>query len=160
MLSVHHLPTIRSLVLLAPSVLASTVAVKERIYDKTCHCGATSVMPPSGENFISLQSIAYIPLQCETTRFGVLRRSRPPTRRFCIAYTNMLVSRNHSNPTRHQIYPNATPNLPNASRWNIDCVRSPRIGSHVGHVDFMLFVSISFTFGSQCECSFRWNIGL
>ena len=30
----------------------------------------------------------------------------------------------------------------------------------VGHVDFMLFVSISFALGSQRERSFQWNMGL
>ena len=46
--------------------------------------------------------------------------------------------------------PNATPHLPNAnsnaSRWNIGCVGSPGVGACVGHVHFMLFVSISFAF--------------
>ena len=46
------------------------------------------------------------------------------------------------------------------SRWNIGCVGSPRFGARVGHVDFMLFVSISFALGSQCERGFWWNMGL
>ena len=48
---------------------------------------------------------------------------------------------------------------PNASQWNIGCVGSPGIGACVGHVDFMMFVSISFALGSQHKCSFQWNMG-
>ena len=32
-------------------------------------------------------------------------------------------------------------------------------GSGVGHVDFMLFVFISFALVSQCKLSFQWNMG-
>ena len=39
---------------------------------------------------------------------------------------------------------------PDVSLWNICCVGSPSIGAHVGHVHFMLVVSISFALGSQC----------
>ena len=52
--------------------------------------------------------------------------------------------------------PNVTPN---ASRWNIGSVGSPRVGARLGHVDFILFVSISFTLGSQCGRGW-WNMGL
>ena len=48
---------------------------------------------------------------------------------------------------------------PNASQWNIGCVGSPGVGARVGHVHFMLFVSISFALGSQRERSFQWNMG-
>ena len=60
-----------------------------------------------------------------------------------------------------------TPNLkfaltpkqtPNASQWNIGCVGSPGVGTRVGHVHFMLFVSISFVLGSQRRCSFQCNM--
>ena len=44
--------------------------------------------------------------------------------------------------------------------WNIGCVGSPRIEACIGHVDFMLFVSISFPLVSQRELNFRWNMGL
>ena len=77
-----------------------------------------------------------------------------PTQGLCAAYTNMLVSRNSCGPNTTQNLPNATLNLPNARRWNIGCV-----GSRVGHVDFMLFVSISFAMSSQRECGFQWNMG-
>ena len=33
------------------------------------------------------------------------------------------------------------------------------VGARVGHVDFMLFVSISFVLGSQRERNFWWNMG-
>ena len=49
---------------------------------------------------------------------------------------------------------------PNASQWNIGCVGSPCVGARVGHVHFMLFVSISFALGSQRERSFQWNMSL
>ena len=50
--------------------------------------------------------------------------------------------------------PNAKPCGPNASQWNIGRVGSPDIGARVGHVHFMLFVSISFGFGSKREREF------
>ena len=40
---------------------------------------------------------------------------------------------------------------PNTSRWNIDGVGSPTRGADVGHVDFMLFVSISLTLHEICN---------
>ena len=58
----------------------------------------------------------------------------------------MLVSKN----AKICITPNAKPKLalppkrtPNASQWNKGCVGSPGVGTCVGHVHFMLFVSIS-----------------
>ena len=60
--------------------------------------------------------------------------------------------------------PNASPTQaqrkPNASRWNIGCVGSPYDGACVGHVYYMLFVSISFALGTQREPGFWWNMGL
>ena len=62
-----------------------------------------------------------------------------------------------------------TPNLkfalplmptPDGSQWNIGGVGPSGIGAGVGHVDFRLFVSISFAFGSQRKRSFQWNMGL
>ena len=49
---------------------------------------------------------------------------------------------------------------PNASRWNIGGVGSPTQNSRVGHVDFMLFVSLSLALASQREHNFQWNMGL
>ena len=48
---------------------------------------------------------------------------------------------------------------PNVSRWIIGGFGSPTQGAGVGHVDFMLFVSISCAVVSQCELSFQWNMG-
>ena len=56
--------------------------------------------------------------------------------------------------------PNASTNQPNVSRWNVGHVGSPHVGAQVGHVDFTLFVLISFALGSRCERNFRWNMGL
>ena len=47
----------------------------------------------------------------------------------------------------------------NTSQWNIGCVGSPGVGARVGHVHFMLFVSISFALGSQHKRGFQWNMG-
>ena len=49
---------------------------------------------------------------------------------------------------------------PNASQWNIGCVGFETQNYCVGHVHFMLFVSISFALGSQRKRSFQWNMGL
>ena len=49
---------------------------------------------------------------------------------------------------------------PNASRWNIGGIGSPKQNSCVGHVDFMLFVSISFVLVSQLELSFQLHMSL
>ena len=48
---------------------------------------------------------------------------------------------------------------PNASQWNIVCVGFKTQNSCVGHVHFILYVSILFALGSQCKRSFQWNIG-
>ena len=72
---------------------------------------------------------------------------------FHVGDTNLLVSKN----AKICILP-LTPS-PNASRWNIGGVGSPTQSSHVGHVDFMLFVSLSLALGSQRERNFQWNMG-
>ena len=43
---------------------------------------------------------------------------------------------------------------PNASPWNIGCVGLQTQNPCIGHVHFMLFVSISFAFGSKRKRSF------
>ena len=56
--------------------------------------------------------------------------------------------------------PNTKPGGPNVSQWNIVCVRSPGVGAPVGHVHFMLFVSILFALGCQRKRVFHriWAI--
>ena len=94
-------------------------------------------------------------------------------RQFCVGNTNLLLSKrpcpnakhhtpnaNSHRPNVNPHGPNATPHGPNASKWNIVHVGSPCVGARVGHVHFMFFVSTSFPLGSQCEPSFRWNMGL
>ena len=49
---------------------------------------------------------------------------------------------------------------PNASQWNIGCVGYQTQISCVGHVHFMVFVLISFAFGTQRKPSFQWDMGL
>ena len=82
----------------------------------------------------------------------------------------MLVSKKSGRPNPKPDRPNTKPGKPNpslqcsmlpqhkqveyASRWVISHWH------HVGHVDFMLFVSISFAFGSQHEPDFWLNSGL
>ena len=65
----------------------------------------------------------------------------------------MLVSKN----AKICLIANANANIcvnPNSSQSNVGCVGSPGIGARIGHVHFMLFVSISFALGSQYEHSF------
>ena len=49
---------------------------------------------------------------------------------------------------------------PDASQWNIGGVGSPTQNIRVGHVHFMLFMSISLASGTQRKHSFQWNMGL
>ena len=63
-------------------------------------------------------------------------------------------------PTRNlniAFYPTPTPD---ASRWNIGGVGPSIVGAGVGHVLFMLFMSISFAMGTQRKLVFQWNMGL
>ena len=48
---------------------------------------------------------------------------------------------------------------PDASPWNIGGVGSPTQDFHVGHVHFMLFMSISIASGTQRKLVFQWNVG-
>ena len=100
---------------------------------------------------------AYFPLRRKTTGIGALRWVTPPTQRFCVTYTNMLVSKN----AKFCVTPNTnfTQN-PKASHWNIGCVGYQTQNFRVGHVHFMFFVLISFAFGGQRKPSFQWNMGL
>ena len=49
---------------------------------------------------------------------------------------------------------------PDASQWNIGGFGSPTQDFRVGHVHFMLFMSISFASGTQRKLVFQWNMGL
>ena len=44
-------------------------------------------------------------------------------------------------------------------QWNIGDVGSPTQSFRVGHVHFMLFMSISFASGTQRQLVFQWNMG-
>ena len=80
-------------------------------------------------------------------------------RRFCVTYTNMLVSKNTKTPDdKPKICVSPTQN-PNASQWNIGCVGYQTQNSRIGHVHFHVFC-VSFAFGSQRKPSFQWNMGL
>ena len=48
---------------------------------------------------------------------------------------------------------------PNANRWNMGHVGSPRQNSHISHVDVMLFGLISFPLVTQREPSLQENMG-
>ena len=54
-------------------------------------------------------------------------------------------------------YPTPTPD---ASQWNIGGIGSPMQNFRVGHVHFVLFMSISFASGTQRKLVFQWNMGL
>ena len=49
---------------------------------------------------------------------------------------------------------------PNESQWNIGCVGFQMQNSCIGHVHFILFVSISFALGGQRKHSFSVEYGL
>ena len=58
--------------------------------------------------------------------------------------------------------PDANPKIcvtPEASQWNIGGVGPSGVGAGVGHVHFMLFMSISFASGTQRKLIFQWNMG-
>ena len=67
----------------------------------------------------------------------------------------MLVSKN----AKICVTPNSNDKPHNVSRWNIGGIGSPMRGAGVGHVDFMLFVSILFALVTQRKPSFQWNMG-
>ena len=48
---------------------------------------------------------------------------------------------------------------PYASQWNIGGIGPSGIGAGIGHVHFMLFMSISFASGTQGKLVFQWNMG-
>ena len=50
--------------------------------------------------------------------------------------------------------PNGRPHGPNESWWNIGPVGSPPVGACVGHVHFILFVTILISLGSQLKAIF------
>ena len=104
-----------------------------------------------------IQQKVYIPLQHKTTRVGVSHWFRPPTGPFHVEATNTLVSEKLHGSNASASQAKASAKNPNATSWNIGCVGSSRIGAHIGHVDVMLFVSISFALGSKL---FQWNMGL
>ena len=60
----------------------------------------------------------------------------------------MMVSKN----TKTCVTPNANPKIcvtPNANQWNIGGIGFSGVGARVGHVHFMLFVSILCALGTQ-----------
>ena len=71
----------------------------------------------------------------------------------------MLVSEKPCGPNANTCGLNADPCGPNMSMCNIGRVGHPRIGACVGHVDFMLFVLISFALSGQHKSVFQWNMG-
>ena len=48
---------------------------------------------------------------------------------------------------------------PDASQWNIGGVGPSGVGAGVGHVHFMLFMSIYFASDTQRKLVFQWNMG-
>ena len=57
-------------------------------------------------------------------------------------------------PTRNLKFAFPPTPTPNACQWNIGGVGSPGVGACVGHVHFMLFVSISFALGHKTQTCF------
>ena len=105
---------------------------------------------------------AYIPMQRKTFCNGGLRWTIPPTQNFALGIPTCWFLKM----VKFVLSPMQTLKfaLPptwnhNASQWSIGCIGFPGAGAHVGHVHFMLFVSILFTLGSQCKRIFQWNMG-
>ena len=119
--------------------------------------------------WIPIYSKAYIILQHETIRVGALCTPNAMILHYQNQNQHVGISkalRTQCDPQFtqcHHLYTQwdhlSTQCKPNAWRWNIGCVGSPWIGAHVGHLHFMLFVSISFALGSQREHSLQWNMG-
>ena len=63
-------------------------------------------------------------------------------------------------PTQNLKFALAPTPTPDASQWNIGAVGPSGVGAGVGHVHFMLFMSISFALGAQRKLVFQWNMGL
>ena len=61
--------------------------------------------------------------------------------------------RSLADPTWTPSKPNANPlwtqSNPTCEQVEYGCIWSPHVGARIGHVEFMLFVSISFVLGSQ-----------
>ena len=66
-----------------------------------------------------------------------------------------IPNKSANQPNTSTIQSNASANQLSARWWNIGRVGSPHLRVRVGHVGFMLFVSISFALGTQCKTSFR-----
>ena len=90
---------------------------------------------------------AYISLRCKTIRVGssCCHNFALPT----CWYLKMLKCALLAMQTLKFVLPPMP--TPNASRWNIGGVGSPTRGACIGHVHFMLFVSISFALCSLQE---------
>ena len=130
--------------------LASITSISNRFNGKALPDGRLK-----GPN--TKQTIAYIPLEHKT----------PHVENFVLAiptywYLKSLTQTLKCALPRTQTLKFALPptRTPNASRLNIGRVGSPTQGAGIGHVDFMLFVFISFALVTQREPSFQWNMGL
>ena len=92
----------------------------------------------------------------------------PQIEHFALGISTCWYLKTLAHPTRSPFYPTQPPiNLTRPQREQVEySSRWAREGwVHIGHVDFMLFVSISFVsipfaLGSQRESSFWWNMGL
>ena len=62
-------------------------------------------------------------------------------------------------PTQNLKFVLAPTPTPDAIQWNIGGVGPSGVGAGVGHVHFMLFMSISFASGTQRKLVFHWNMG-
>ena len=87
----------------------------------------------------------YIPPEREPIRIWDLHCFRPPMQQFRVTYTNMLVSKKPHGPNSHPNRPNTKPYgsnvTPNASSRNMVLRWAILSWYHIGHINFMLFVS-------------------
>ena len=102
---------------------------------------------------------AYIPLQHKTPRIGVRVEQYPQRENFALGIPTCWYLKSLTEPTPTLNF--ALPPTPTSmSRWNIGRVGSLTQGAGVGHVYFILFVSISFALGGQRKHSFSLEYGL
>ena len=98
----------------------------------------------------------------KNTRVGPSCWAIPLTQQFCIGNTNMLVSKNAKiwvTPNANAkicVTPNANPQRKQVEYRSYWVLKSKIFG--FGHVDFILFVIISFALLTQREPILQWNM--
>ena len=101
---------------------------------------------------INLWQYSYIPLQSKILTLGPCIGLDPQCENFTLGIPTCLYLKTLKftlPATRNIKFALPPTQNPNASHWNIVWVGSPGVGSRIGHVHLIFFVSISFALGSQ-----------